>query len=217
MSIHAATTLLRLARLLYRKTLRKSLWSRARIVKRDNALQVTLSVPRPWKVKPGEYIYIRVPGLSLASFLQWHPFSIAWWSANDTGQVTSVSLLVHLQHGLTSHLMRCPPSPMTFFVAIDGPYGKSIDTSQYGTLILLATGIGIAAQLPLIKQALAEYKAGLTSVRRICVVWQMEQECRLEISQSLSRTDLGLDEEEWAADWMDMMLQEDRDAKVGRS
>jgi predicted ferric reductase len=106
---------------------------------------------------------------------------------------------------------------MTFFVAIDGPYGKSIDTSQYGTLILLATGIGIAAQLPLIKQALAEYKAGRTSVRRICVVWQMEQECRLESSQSLSRTDLGLDEEEWAADWMDMMLQEDRDAKVGRS
>lgn len=179
-SIHTGITLLRLGRLVYRNTLRKSLWSRARIIKRDDALELSLSVPRPWKIKPGESIYVCVPGLSLGSFLEWHPFSIAWWSANEKGQATSISLLIKQQHGLTSRLMRYP-SRKDFYVVIDGPYGQSIDTSRYGTLILLATDVGIAAQMPLIKQTLAEYKTGRTSVRKICLIWQMEQECELSV------------------------------------
>lgn len=180
-SIHASVTLLRLARVIYRNGLRKRLWSRARIIKRDDAFELSLNVARPWTVQPGQYIYLWVPGLSPGSFLQWHPFSIAWWVTNEAGQATSISLLVKPQHGLTSRLMRCPPSQKDFYVAIDGPYGQSIDTSRYGTLILLATGVGIAAQMPIIKQALAQYKAGQTSVRRICVVWQMEQECKSKL------------------------------------
>jgi predicted ferric reductase len=177
-SIHASLSLLRIGRVLYRNTLRKSLWSRARIIKCDEGFEVTLSVPRPFEFKPNQYIYLCVPGLTPGSFLKWHPFSISWWSCNDAGQAISLSLLVKPQHGLTQHLMRCPPSPQDFYVAIDGPYGQGIDTSQYGTLILLATGIGIAAQMPLIKQTLAEYKASRTSVRKICVIWQMDQECK---------------------------------------
>ena len=176
-SIHASLTLLRVGRVVYRNTLRKSLWSKARITKCAEAFEVTLSVPRPFRLKPNQYIYLCVPGLTPGSFLEWHPFSVSWWSCNDAGQATSLSLLVKPQHGFTQRLMRCAQPEQGFYVAIDGPYGQGIDTSRYGTLILLATGIGIAAQMPLIKQTLAEYKAGRTSVRKICVIWQMDREC----------------------------------------
>jgi predicted ferric reductase len=177
-SLHGAITLLRLAKVAYRNTLRKSQWSRARITRRDEALIITLPVPRPWIIKPPQYIYLWIPWLSFRSLFQTHPFSVAWWSENEEGQATSVSLLVKPQHGLTNRLMRS--SRNEFRVAIDGPYGKSIDTSRYGTLILLATGVGIAAQIPLIKQALAEYKAGRTSIQRIRLIWQMEYDCEFD-------------------------------------
>ena len=40
-----------------------------------DACRVTLDMPRPWTFKPGQHIYLYLPGLSL---LQSHPFSVAW-------------------------------------------------------------------------------------------------------------------------------------------
>ena len=61
-------------------------------------------------------------------------------------------------------------------MAVDGPYGIHRDTSRYGTLLLFASDIGIAAQTSLIKETLHQRALGMTSNRHIVLIWQIEKE-----------------------------------------
>jgi NAD(P)H-flavin reductase len=52
---------------------------------------------------------------------------------------------------------------MTF---IEGPYGSHTALDQYGTVLLFATGIGIAGQLSYMKEQLQLYREWQTKTRR---------------------------------------------------
>ena len=43
-----------------------------------NVLRVQVKVPRLWHVKAGQYIFINIPGASITSAIQAHPFIISW-------------------------------------------------------------------------------------------------------------------------------------------
>lgn len=82
--------------------------------------------------------------------------------------------------------MRNPPGDPSFVYAtgnskvmkafIDGPYGRELDLSQYGTVLLFATDIGIAAQLPYLKQLIAERREWDSKTRRIALFWEIGAE-----------------------------------------
>lgn len=57
-------------------------------------------------------------------------------------------------------------------VLIDGPYGVAKDLSKYGTIVLFATGIGIASQLSYMKSIL-ESPLWKTGVQRMSLYWEV--------------------------------------------
>ncbi len=61
---------------------------------------------------------------------------------------------------------------------IEGPYGEELDLKLYSTILLFATGIGIAGQLPYITQLLEEYHNSREKNRRIAVFWELDSESK---------------------------------------
>lgn len=59
---------------------------------------------------------------------------------------------------------------------IEGPYGRELDLSQYGTVFLIATGIRIAAQLPYLKQLVDGLRTWDSKTRRVALFWETEAE-----------------------------------------
>ena len=60
---------------------------------------------------------------------------------------------------------------------IDGPYGVHHDFGEYGTVIMIATGIGIAAHIPFIKDLISGYNNCAVKTRRIKLVWEIQKQC----------------------------------------
>jgi len=172
--------LLRFVSILYRNTSRNRLWTTARVKQFNGAAEVVIAVPRRWKVGPGQWVLLRTLAAGFWSFSQRHPYSIAWWSEDESGDAETVSLLVKAQHGLSRNLAATNPGE-SFIVALEGPHGQSVDTSRYGTLVLFATGIGIAAQLSVLKRAFRDYQLRTNILRRISIIWQMDSEGKLTI------------------------------------
>ena len=61
------------------------------------------------------------------------------------------------------------------------PYGKEIHLDEYGTVLLFATGIGIAGQLPYVRQLLENFHNYDAKARRIALFWQVDSEGRPQL------------------------------------
>jgi predicted ferric reductase len=164
--------------MLYQNFTRKQALVRASAAERNGAVVLRLELPRPWKIQPGDIIYLRCLSISFRSLFESHPFSITWWEEDEnvSGQATIIFLLINPQHGFTSRLLHRSNQNRPLQMAIDGPFGKAVKTSDYGTIVLFATGIGIAALMPFIKATMDDHKAGRTSVRRMSLIWEVERE-----------------------------------------
>jgi predicted ferric reductase len=147
-------------------------FAKAQVKEVSNALRVTVTVPRGWEVKPGQYLFLTIPRAGILSGVQSHPFMIAWWEWSVTG--LKVYLLVKRRHGFTKDLTRRIGKISLAF--IDGPYGQKHDFGDYGTVVMFATDIGIAGHMPFIKDLVRGYNSCEVRTRRIVVVWQMEHE-----------------------------------------
>jgi predicted ferric reductase len=176
--VFAAFDILRFARILYQNFTTKQAWVRASAVERNGVILLRLELPRRWKIQPGDFVYLRCLSISPWSLFESHPFSIAWWEEdkNLSGQATTIYLLINPQHGFTSRLLHRSNQNRPLQMAIDGPFGKVVKTSNYGTIVLFATGIGIAALIPFIKAIMDDQKAGRTSVRRMSLIWEIDRE-----------------------------------------
>lgn len=139
-----------------------------------HVLLITISVPREWRVKAGQYIFLSIPRVGVFSGIQSHPFMIVWWDRDVKG--LTISLLVKPRHGFTSSLASTNSTSQLAF--IDGPYGQRYNFGEYGTVVMFATGIGIAGQLPFVKELVSGYNNCKVRTRRIVLIWQMDFECR---------------------------------------
>ncbi|KAF4462510.1 FAD-binding domain-containing [Fusarium albosuccineum] len=134
-----------------------------------HGVEVQVSMPRPLNFHAGQFVYLSIP--RLAAF-QSHPFQIAWEYLSESGCQVLV-FVVQPRHGFTSSLRLA--TPMTDYVAfIEGPYGSPAVQHEYGTVLLFATGIGIAGQLPYMKEQLRLYREWRTKTRRYVLYWVNE-------------------------------------------
>lgn len=78
--------------------------------------------------------------------------------------------------GFTAELDRHTDKPLQAF--IDGPYGVQHDFGEYETVIMFATGIGIAGCIPYIKDLLLGYNSCEVRTRRIRVAWEIKEQRR---------------------------------------
>jgi len=135
-------------------------------------LRVDITVPRPWRVKAGQSIFLSIPSLGLFTGARGHPFMISWWEWDEKGLM--LSLLVQSRAGFTAALGRRTHTVLRAF--IDGPYGTPHDFGEYGTVVMIASGIGIAGHMPYIKDLIRGYNSCEVRTRRILLVWQIEDE-----------------------------------------
>lgn len=162
--------------LLFRNINHSKFGSRSQVNRVENRKAARLIIPvnRPFTVKPGMVLYLWAPGVSLFSIFQTHPFYIGWWDNNSNGKATSITLLVGKQNGFTRRLIEHPAE--SFLTWIEGPYGTTQNIDQYNRALLVATGIGIAAQLSYIR-CLVETNIRGNVHRDIYVAWEVDREC----------------------------------------
>lgn len=177
------TGALQLVRIIYRNVAFGRSSVRMTLQRHGDAAKVTLRLPRPWKARAGERLILGVPRIGLFYLFQSHPFTIAWWEENDTGKTTSVSLLLRPQNGFTRKLCDRVEPNQEYVAWIDGPFGPSSvhplglssEIGDYGHVLLVATGIGIATQLPYIKEILNGHRIARVRTQKISLVWQLDR------------------------------------------
>ncbi len=97
---------------------------------------------------------------------------IVWWER--TGDGLTISLLVKPRRGFTRKLGGITNRRLAAF--IDGPYGPEHNFGEYGTVLMFATGIGIAGHMSYIKDLVRGYNSCEVRTRRIVLVWQLDDE-----------------------------------------
>jgi hypothetical protein len=162
-----------------------------------NACRVTIDMPRPWIFKPGQHAYLYIPSLGLWTS---HPFSVAWSQETENldpdekiamnrqdilaMQKTSMSFIVRARTGFTNSLyQRALSSSEGRFTAncfVEGPYGGMNMMHSYGTVMLIAGGVGITHQVPHVRDLVAGYANGTVAVRRLVLVWIIRSPEHLE-------------------------------------
>jgi NAD(P)H-flavin reductase len=60
---------------------------------------------------------------------------------------------------------------MVFF---SGPHGLPASTDDYGKVLTIATGFGITAQLPLLRELIPGFNTSVVRMRYVTLVWQLQ-------------------------------------------
>lgn len=137
----------------------------------DGAVRLTFTPTRPWKVRAGQYIYLKIPAVSHFSFAESHPFNVMWWEDDAENKASTITVLAKVESGFTRRLGSC--SHKSLRVIIDGPYGNLKDMDRYDSFVFISTGIGVTAQLAYLKELITKKRE--YPLRRVCLVWQAEE------------------------------------------
>ncbi|KAF7168712.1 hypothetical protein CNMCM5623_001632 [Aspergillus felis] len=142
-----------------------------------NAIKVTVATRMRWK--PGQYVYLRMPGISL---LGRHPFTIASLCSDDFpseygenyrdlalvfrpfGGFTRKVLVKAFEHG--------PYKTWTAF--LEGPYGgMRREMAAFDDVIFFAGGSGITAVASQLLDLIKKMRDGKAVTKRVRVIWAL--------------------------------------------
>lgn len=157
----------------------------------DDCLVVKIQLSRPWKIQPGDFIYLRLLTMKSTSIFQRHPFVITWWEESDavderddanvqgyyrknTCRAQIVYVMIDPQRGWTRNIASNGSAFENQVAWLDGPFGSPYRLGEYSTVVLFASGKGIFAQLPLLKDLTTGLKASAVQTRRVKLVWLAE-------------------------------------------
>jgi predicted ferric reductase len=171
------TSCLQLCSILYRNASFRRGFPRARMIKTIGGIKVTVLVPSRLQMKAGQYINLWIPSISFWSFLQSHPFVVASWTE---GEQTTLELLIGPQKGLSSKFLRNSTYGSGSALAdlclavFSGPHGLSAPLAEFEIVLLVASGLGLVAQLPYLQHLIRGYNDFQVCTRRIHLVWQLD-------------------------------------------
>jgi predicted ferric reductase len=168
LSLLGITTMLRTLWILYRNIRFGKLGANTVLQHLSDASHLSITLARPLDFRAGQYIQLWTPGTSFWSFAQTHPFMITWWNEDRT----EIDLLLeeHSRRGFIHKLVHRKENK--FLSWVDGPYGLPPRLGNFGTVILIAEGIGIAAQLPHIREVLMGCQDRTILTRKMVLIWQ---------------------------------------------
>jgi NAD(P)H-flavin reductase len=142
----------------------------------DSPVQVTIFPKEPLEMKAGQYINICIPSLGVWSFMQSHPFVVTSWTGK---QQTKLELIIEPRRGWTKKLhsraiTASGQSGGLGRVLFTGPHGVPVPVDEYEYVIMVVSGYGIVAHLPLLERLVQGTLAREVRARRICLVWEFE-------------------------------------------
>ncbi|KAK3304834.1 putative cell surface metalloreductase [Chaetomium strumarium] len=141
---------------------------------------ITVELSRPVRLKAGQYInlWIWAPTVSFWSWTQSHPFTVVSWSPAEQ---RSLELLIQPRKGFTSKLLQTnkrmkngDDASLSYPALFSGPHGISFPVWGFKTVLMFATGFGIAAMLPYLEKLIHDHKYCKSRTRRIHLVWHTE-------------------------------------------
>lgn len=145
----------------------------------ENALKITIPTQVKWQ--PGQYVYLRMPGISV---FENHPFTVASLCSDDFpsayGEEYRDMVLVFRPFGgftrkvLNSALEHGPWH--TYRAFIDGPYGgmnRSMDAFDH--VVLFAGGSGITAVVSQILNLIKRMRDGKAITKTVHVIWALKR------------------------------------------
>ncbi|KAL1843909.1 hypothetical protein VTJ49DRAFT_6852 [Mycothermus thermophilus] len=148
----------------------------------ENAIKITIPTQMRWK--PGQYVYLRMPGISV---FENHPFTISSLCSEDFpseyGEEYRDCVLVFRPYGgftrkvLETAIEKGPFH--TYRAFLDGPYGgMRRELAAFDTCILIAGGSGITSLMSQLLNLIKRMRDGKAITKKIVVVWSLK---RLEI------------------------------------
>ncbi|KAL2066279.1 hypothetical protein VTL71DRAFT_2350 [Oculimacula yallundae] len=158
--------------------------SRAALTHDNGAVKIRLKLQEPLEIGPGTYINLWIPAVSFGAFLQSHPFMVISWGS---GKQHIIDLLIEPQRGLTRDLLYHAKrdNAADFLVIFSGPHGTSVPMDEYESILMVASGFGIATHLPYLKRLIYGYNSRRVQARRIHLVWQIRHKADAVVAQSL--------------------------------
>ncbi|KAI9841243.1 MAG: hypothetical protein M1837_000908 [Sclerophora amabilis] len=145
----------------------------------EDAIKVTIPTQRRWR--PGQYIYLRMPGISVFGN---HPFTIASLCSGDFPseygeQYRDMTLVFKPFRGFTKKvkdtaIRRGPLS--TYRAFIDGPYGgMERRIEAFDNVVLIAGGSGITAIVSQLLELVKRMRDGKAVTKNVHVVWAVKR------------------------------------------
>lgn len=145
----------------------------------ENAIKVTIPTQRKWR--PGQYVYLRMPGIS---FLENHPFTIASLCSDDFPSLygeefRDMALVFRPFQGFTrkvrdTALAKGPYK--TYRAFIDGPYGgMQREMASFDTVYFFAGGSGITAIASQLLDLIKRMRDGKAVTKSVRVVWALKR------------------------------------------
>lgn len=181
-SLLSSMCIVQLGTIIHRNGLLQHKPARAKILCDSGVVKVCIECSKPLSVKAGQYIDVWLPSIGSTSFLQTHPFVVASWAKRPQKKL---ELLVEPRRGLTRELLSYAKETSRTkdaLVLFSGPHGKHVPLIQGENVLLVASDFGITAHLPYLKQLIRSYNTHESRVKRIHLVWQVQnigRFCRL--------------------------------------
>ncbi|KAL2136404.1 hypothetical protein VTI74DRAFT_3838 [Chaetomium olivicolor] len=145
----------------------------------ENAIKITIPTQMRWK--PGQYVYLRMPGISL---FENHPFTISSLCSEDFpseyGEEFRDCVLVFRPYGgFTRKVLEAAidKGPFhTYRAFLDGPYGgMRRELAAFDTCILIAGGSGITSLMSQLLNLIKRMRDGKAITKKIVVVWALKR------------------------------------------
>lgn len=145
----------------------------------ENAIKVTIPTQMKWK--PGQYVYLRMPGISL---FENHPFTISSLCSEDFPSeygdlYRDCTLVFRPFGGFTRRVLETAieKGPLkTYRAYLDGPYGgMQRELAAFETVILFAGGSGITAIVSQLLNLIKRMRDGKAVTKKIEVVWTLKR------------------------------------------
>ncbi|KAG5288194.1 ferric reductase [Histoplasma ohiense] len=145
----------------------------------ETAVKVTIPTQMRWK--PGQYVYLRMPGIS---FFENHPFTVASLCSDDFpseyGEEYRDMILVFRPFGgftgkvLDTALEKGPYK--TYRAFIDGPYGgMRREMASFDDVVFFAGGSGITAIASQLLDLIKRMRDGKALTRTVRVIWALKR------------------------------------------
>jgi NAD(P)H-flavin reductase len=147
--------------------------------------QVKIQLSTGRKIGPGQYMNLiqrRKHGWFHA-WVQSHPYVVGW-EEEKSGQRYAY-FFIQCKGGFSYYFQQVCKSTKEVikdrkfgsshsYVLLDGPYGQIPDLKSFDKVLFLAKGIGLAAQLLLMRELLKCHDDRSARIRRLTLVWFLE-------------------------------------------
>jgi len=145
----------------------------------ESAVKVTIPTQVRWT--PGQYVYLRMPGISV---FENHPFTIASLCSEDFPseygeKYRDMTLVFRPFGGFTRKVLESAveKGPLkTYRAFVDGPYGGlRRDLASFDTIVLFAGGSGITAIVSHLLNLIKKMRDSKAVTKRVHVVWALKR------------------------------------------